>query len=306
VPQFEPSSHWQNESAVDESLSVPAETAVPHPLPEPAASEAVLHSDAPVLVTRHRLAWMSVVVAAALLLVAAATLLFLHSQNSFDAFWKPALRSHAQILVCIADQAFGPKSLLDASDLQDATYSAEAYYTDSKNVLQTVDVTNMLTRYHHAFKVQTQSATNYNDLNAGPVILIGAYNNYWTLRMTAPLRFHFANDPSMSTFWIEDRQNPTRRDWILDGRKPLRTGKDYAILARFVSSYTSQVTYVMAGLGHPSTVESIKYVLSRQLLEDLDRRAPRDWKRKNLEVVIETEAIDGVAGPPRIDAIYTW
>ena len=34
--------------------------------------------------------------------------------------------------------------------------------------------------------------------------------------------------------------------------------------------------------------------------------APRDWSRKNIEVVLETDVIQGRSSPPRVSAVYVW
>jgi hypothetical protein len=33
---------------------------------------------------------------------------------------------------------------------------------------------------------------------------------------------------------------------------------------------------------------------------------PPNWKQKNLEIVLETQVIQGRSGPPRIAAVHVW
>lgn len=114
------------------------------------------------------------------------------------------------------------------------------------NVSLVVDLTRMFAEHGRTTKVQAQSRTTFGDLRGGPLVLLGAYNNYWTLKMTAPLRFHFMNNPDMSMFWIEDRQAPQMKDWSSDVTPGVRIVKDYALIARFVPSSTGQTIYVIA------------------------------------------------------------
>ena len=34
--------------------------------------------------------------------------------------------------------------------------------------------------------------------------------------------------------------------------------------------------------------------------------APKDWSKKNLELVLETDQVDGSSSQPRVVAIKTW
>jgi hypothetical protein len=305
VPQFAPPADWQAQpddtvellhaSAEEQKDTVVETQAFPTGNQPPVLSN----------FRKYPIAWIAVVLLMALAIPA--SLRFFYAPDALQAFWKPVMDAQGAILICIADQPVHGEGLMDASDPLAATpRSGAIYVTDSTNSLQLVELTRMLETRNRSYKVQAQSATSFTDIKTSPLILIGAYNNYWTLRLTAPLRFHFANDPQIDTLWIEDRQNPTRRDWVLPARRYLRTGRDYAIIARFVSPNTGHITYVAAGLGHPSTVLAVKLLLSSDFFKEVERRAPRGWRDHNLEVVYETDAIDGVAGLYRIDAIHSW
>jgi hypothetical protein len=41
-------------------------------------------------------------------------------------------------------------------------------------------------------------------------------------------------------------------------------------------------------------------------MDEMLNLVPRDWKRKNLEIVLETQVIQGRSGPPRISAAHVW
>jgi len=41
-------------------------------------------------------------------------------------------------------------------------------------------------------------------------------------------------------------------------------------------------------------------------MNDTLSQAPGNWKHKNLEIVLETQVIQGRSGPPRITAVYVW
>jgi hypothetical protein len=112
----------------------------------------------------------------------------------------------------------------------------------------------------------------------------------------------------MSKFWIEDRQDPVHNRWLLDRNVQQETGtyKDYAIVARFTDPDTDRPVVVVAGLARGGTVAAGEFLVSQQHMGDLALRAPKGWQHKNIEVVLETQVIDGRSGPPRIAAMHTW
>jgi hypothetical protein len=163
-----------------------------------------------------------------------------------------------------------------------------------------VSVAGMLRTYGKTYRVLGESTTSLTDLRRGPSVMIGAFDNSWTLRLTSPLRFHFANDPGMTQFWIEDRANPGKREWVLNRSEQLQTGvyEDYAIVARLIDPNTDQYVVVAAGIGRGGTVAAGEFLVDPKRMNEMSGLLPRDWKRKNLEIVLETQVIQGRSGPP--------
>jgi hypothetical protein len=225
-------------------------------------------------------------------------------------FWQPFVKSPEPVLFCIADQSqYSTIRLRDAADPQ-----RELTLTDSMvtiiidDVSPLVNVAGMLRTYGKTYRVLGEASTSLTDLRRGPTVFIGAFDNSWTLRLTAPLRFHFANDVGMKQLWIEDRANPEKRDWVLDRAQQQQTGtyKDYAIVARFIDPNTDQYVVVAAGIGRGGTVAAGEFLVDQNRMADMIKQLPGDWKRKNLEIVLETQIIEGRSGPPRISAIHVW
>lgn len=226
-------------------------------------------------------------------------------------FWGPFVKASEPILFCIADQSqFSTIRELDAADP-----SRHTTLTDESMVAVVIDdvsplinIAGMLRAYGKSYRVLGEATTTLNDLRRGPSVFIGAFTNGWTLRLTAPLRFHFANDPEMTRFWIEDRANPTKRDWILYRSEQKRTGiyKDYAIVARVVDPNTDQMVVVAAGIGRGGTIAAGEFLVDAQHMNEIISRVAKDWERRNMEIVLETQVINWQSGPPRIEAIHTW
>jgi hypothetical protein len=225
-------------------------------------------------------------------------------------FWGPFIKSSEPVLFCIADQSqYSSIRLRDAADpTREITLNDTMVLIFIDDVSPLVNVAGLLRIYGKTFRVQGEAVTTLTDLRRGPSVFIGAFDNGWTLRLTSPLRFHFANDADMTHFWIEDRANPGKHDWTLDRTIQQQTGtyKDYAIVARTIDPNTDQFVVVAAGIGRGGTVAAGEFLVDASRMEDLLKQVPANWKQKNLEIVLETQVIGGRSGPPRISAVHVW
>jgi hypothetical protein len=225
-------------------------------------------------------------------------------------FWEPFVKSSEPVLFCIADQSqYSTIRLRDAADPQrEITLSDSMVTIIIDDVSPLVNMAGLLRTYGKTYRVQGEATTSLTDLRRGPSVFIGAFDNGWTLRLTSPLRFHFANDRDMTQFWIEDRTNPGNRGWMLDRTVQQQTGtyKDYAIVARVMDPNTDQFVVVAAGIGRGGTVAAGEFLVDANRMEDLLRQVPQNWKQKNMEIVLETQVIQGRSGPPRITAVHVW
>ncbi len=155
-----------------------------------------------------------------------------------------------------------------------------------------------------AYEIKEDTETSLTDMHSRTLILIGATNNAWTMRLLAPLRFSFTPGPVAT---IVDRSNPHSSDWSIDFSKPYGSiSTDYAIVARYYDSTTEGPVMVIAGIGPYGTEAASAFVSSPQDLQQIFKQAPSGWEKKNLEMVIKSEVIDGKAGPPTLVSSTVW
>jgi hypothetical protein len=250
-------------------------------------------------------------VAVALLTVfASAMAWYAYRTTILKQFWQPFVRSSEPVLFCIADQSqYSTIRLRDAAEPQRYITLNDSMVTIIiDDVSPLVNVAGLLRTYDKTYRVLGETTTTLTDLRRGPSVFIGAFDNGWTLRLTGPLRFHFANDAAMTQFWIEDRANPGKHDWVLDRSVQQQTGtyKDYAIVARLVDPNTDQYAVVAAGIGRGGTIAAGEFLVDEQRMEDMLKFVPSNWKQKNMEIVLETQVIEGRSGPPRVTAVHVW
>ncbi|HMI51204.1 MAG TPA: hypothetical protein VK525_06815 [Candidatus Saccharimonadales bacterium] len=286
-----------------DAVGVAADTSV---LPPVSAVPALPRSRLSVLAGRR-----AVVAMALLAVAAAATVSWYFARPSVvKQFWEPFVKSSEPVLFCIADQSqYSTIRLRDAADPQrQVTLNDSMVTIIIDDVSPLVNIAGLLRTLGKTYRVQGESSTSLTDLRHGPSVFIGAYDNGWTLRLTSPLRFHFANNPDMTQFWIEDRDNPAKRDWILYRSVQQQTGtyKDYAIVARVVDPNSDQYVVVAAGIGRDGTIAAGEFLVDAHRMNDMLSQVPGNWKQKNVEIVLETQVIQGRSGPPRISAVHVW
>ncbi len=231
-------------------------------------------------------------------------------KSAFDLFWGPVLGTNEPVLICIADQnQYAAVALRDAADptrqilLKD---NLTAVIIDDLNAV--IQVTGILKSNEKQYSLKGEGATNLTDLRNGPTIFVGAFDNAWTLRLTNPLRYRFANNPEMTQFRIVDRDAPTQTNWGINRLEQMATNnyRDYAIVARFTDGNTGKLALVIAGIGRGGTIAAGELVTNPTYLAQLSNAARASGNKKNMEIVLSTQIIDGRPGSPKVEATYFW
>jgi hypothetical protein len=299
VPQFHESASAKEEVAAHQ---VPAAVAVEPEVP-PGGKQRPPH---------HHF-WRGFAVSFLVLaaLATGATLLWRAEHHSpFDFFWGPILNSSDPVLFCIADQKqYSNIALRDANDENHQVIlpdSLTAVVIDDLSPI--VHVAGLLQANGKKYSLKGESATNLMDLRAGPTVFIGAFDNAWTLRLTRPLRYHFANNADMTELGVVDGTAPATRRWMVSRQQQMATNnyQDYAIIARFTDSITGEVAVVVAGVARGGTIAAGEFLTDPENLAALMHAAKAAGNKQNMEIVLSTQIIGGEPGSPKMVAEYFW
>ena len=254
----------------------------------------------------------------------------LRPKTAFDLFWEPVLADSRPVLVCTGsnrvyilsvpataryrnshpaglDSTPNLEVLVPQEELKNFTGDdfvpvMDTYLTVG-DASATSEVTSLFSAHHHTFDLRFGSDMSFGDLREGSAVLIGAFNNNWTLNMTDNLRFVFDSGNS-AEMHLRDRFDPSRSWWPkFSGRK---VSEDYAIVSRVLDSKTGRVLITIAGLDHSGTRAAGEFATNPQLLADFVKQAPKDWNKKNLQIVLRTNVVDDIPGPPTIVATHYW
>jgi hypothetical protein len=282
----------------------------------PAESEAGVPTARP---SRRRRA--AAVTALGLIAVSVAALLWSRpwaAGSAVDQFWRPVLDSPNSVLMCVGHPRTGPLSTFNPEEEEEAPPPAtqsDAYEMPSQPnqyvALSDATTLSRLAGFLHTkgktYRIQGSAFTSLTNLREGPVILIGAFTNTWTMKLDGPLRYSFEKSSTRNFSWIQDRLHPEQRDWAMDWSQPyLADTKDFAVISRVRHPATDRLVLIVAGMGRYGTIAAGEFLTDHGYMDAFSKAAPPGWQNRNIQIVLATSVIKGNSGPPRVVATHFW
>lgn len=220
--------------------------------------------------------------------------------SSVEQFWGPVTGGPGRVTYCLGEPALS----VDRERLTPGLISKYGNLDVTDVVALARSIVPLVPR-NRPFRVLGAAETTFSQLREGPSVLIGAYDNPWTMRITKDLPFRFEYDEEGRK--IVDRKGGGRRAWRLRREAGhTKGGQDYAIVGRIHDKTTGQAVIILGGILGEGTEAASELVSNAAYLDALLRRVPRNWRELNLEAVIETQVIGSHAGPPTVVAVETW
>jgi hypothetical protein len=222
--------------------------------------------------------------------------------SSTARFWEPITATSSRVTYCLGVPT-------DAVDLQSRTVPRlPAGETGSLNVYDVVTLARSiapLVPKNGEFRVLAASDTGFAQLREGPFVLIGAFDNPWTMRITQDLPIGFEYDNHIRK--VVDRTSSPKRLWTLQWQVPGESlARDYAVVARLHDKVTGEPVIILAGILGEGTEAASEVVSNQAYLDAVLQKAPKNWDKLNLEAVIEANVIEGHPGPPTVVDVQTW
>lgn len=173
-----------------------------------------------------------------------------------------------------------------------------------------VHIASFLDSHKTPYFIRNSSLVHFADLREHASVMIGAFDNDWTLRFVAPLRFSFQrrfNENGDSIEWIVDRQHPDRHNWeIVDPWPDWNVPRDYAVVSRLRDPGTDQMLVTVAGITQYGTIAAGELLTNPEYFAGVEPKLPRDWASKNLQIVLQVPVVHGASGRPTVVAVHTW
>jgi len=293
------------------------------PLP-PAHSEAsAVERERKITVPRFR--YRAIWIAAFLIVIVSSAIVaprvFYHRPNTLEQFWSPVFGNSKPVLIYGGANAvyrlsagfldryrkahhlenqgpeffpnFAPGEKIDTSDLAPVTNTT----ADPRACAHFVS---LLTRYQRPFEVRYGTDISTGDMINSPAILIGAFNNSWTLNITHQLRFVFKDGDR-----IEDTSGKTK-GWPIIKLPNGEIQDDYAVITRLLDPRTGQVLISVAGIGDLGTEAAAEFLTSPQEMEEFGQSAIPGWQKMNMQIVLHIKALNQALDKKDIVATQYW
>lgn len=222
------------------------------------------------------------------------------SPTDMQRFWEPIANAPNRVTYCLGEPAAALDHLTRTEDVlaKYANLNVSDVVTLARSIVPLVPRNGL-------FRVVGSWHTTFEQLREGPVVLIGAFDNPWTMRITKDLPIRFEYDDHSRR--IVDVRGGAQRAWSVQGLMPdAKLAQDYAVVARIHDKVTGQPVILLAGIFGEGTEAASEVVSNPIYLRALLQKAPKNWDQLNLEAVIETQLIDAHPGPPTVVAVETW
>jgi hypothetical protein len=224
-----------------------------------------------------------------------------------DQFWAPVISETVPVSICAA---FNPEVYrLNRDPKSTAPIRAEDFvlltdqFVGGGDLIATSRLAAMLTRMQRPYRLKLGNAVSFQDLRSAPAILVGYSYTRWK-EISSQMRF-FIKDAAPDPVGITDNGAPTK--WTLPNLPAdRRTNEDYAIVSRVFHPDTNAMLVEVSGITQYGTEAAAELVTNQDLLAEALRKAPADWKKKNLQLVLHVKVISGTPSSPTIVATHFW
>ena len=252
---------------------------------------------------------------------------FSGARSDLDRFWEPLLNSPGGVLFCLGQsRVYSFRSDARQNEVETLIRNATPPGLESSSeripLNQLVPVWDRYVAFGDAncllrlatlfekrgkpYRIRSEASTTFSDLREQPTVLIGAFDNSWTLRLAGEMRFTFHKDFHGLEI-VRDSKNPENTQWKLINSWPSwDIPADYAIVSRVLDRETDRVVVVAAGITHFGTAGAGEFLSQPQYFAEAVSQLPRDWPSKNLQIVLRVPVLQGASGHPQVLATHVW
>jgi hypothetical protein len=157
-----------------------------------------------------------------------------------------------------------------------------------------------LTTQSKPFEERFPPDVSFAELRESPSILVGGFNNAKTMEFTKDLRFYFKSNKM-----VADHQNPSQQ-WKVANSGDANDTYDFAIVSRVLSRNGGSPFVAVAGIGQYGTLAAGQFVTDPNSLQHFARSAPKDWKQKNLQLVLRIRVVNFNPVNTQVVAYNIW
>jgi hypothetical protein len=223
-----------------------------------------------------------------------------HMRTPLDDFWAPVLHDQRTVLFCTGGVVFAPNNF---SGVTTAGKEIDYPFVSIQIASAIARLSGLMELNGADAQLESAATTPITELRERPIVLLGGYNNEWTMRLLEPLPIHFLDDQNNPSI-VENTQPQT--SWARDRALPYSSADDYALVARYRDTTTDNWVVVLAGLGRNGSEAAAQFVTTPHYMQLLRDRLGHDFGTQNVEAVMKLSVIEGKTGAPTILTVRAW
>jgi len=247
--------------------------------------------------------------------------------SDLDRFWRPMLDSPADVLFCLPQprvysfrsdarqkeieamiQGMAPDGLESSPELIPLRQLVPMWdrYLASGDVTCLLRLASVFEKRGKPYVLRSEAVTRFSDLRERPTILIGAFDNNWTLRTMGEMRFTFYKD-FQGLEMVRDRLHPENTAWkLLNAWPQWNVSEDYAIVSRVLDGQTDRMVVEAAGITHFGTAGAGEFLSNPKYFSEAVAKLQHGWQRRNLQIVLRIPVVQGGPAHPQVLETNVW
>ncbi len=158
----------------------------------------------------------------------------------------------------------------------------------------------VLATHHRSYDLRSDADLPFADLRESPAVLLGAYNNFWTMETTNSLPFFY--DRAMR---IRERGGQGRV-WSVSVQPGIPPPEEYLLVTRHFDSKTGSPVISVSGITTCGTRAAGDFVTDPEQLAKLAGIPRTALERQNLAIVLHATFVDCIPTSMDIVAIKYW
>jgi hypothetical protein len=248
-------------------------------------------------------------------------------RTDVDRFWRPMLNAPGGVLFCLGQsraynfrsdarqreienmiRSVTPDALASSREMIPLSQLVPLWdrYIAVGDAICLLRLTSLFEKRGKPYRIRGESTTTFSDLRERPAVLIGAFDNEWTLRAVGQMRYTFYKD-FQGLEVVRDRQHPEKNDWKLMNSWPYwNISNDYAIVSRVFDVNSGRMVVIAAGITHFGTEGAGEFLSDPRSFSEVVPPLPRDWPSRNLQIVLRVPVVHGASGHPQVLATHVW
>jgi hypothetical protein len=287
---------------------LPLEARAPIPIEAKVGAEAVEHQG----IHGKRRVFVAGVVALLVLFVGLAAWYFkVDNQREFNLFWAPTLDQPRPPILYVGSNAvyrlsnsflqryqaahpdYNGLESLPAIDRTETIRGSDLDEDDKDfvglgDVAAAVSISTFFKGKDIRFDLRFGRDIVFGDFRTTPVVLIGAFNNSWTLELNDKMPYRFTVIDGIKRL---EGPGHSWQTWYGSDGAPR---EDYALITREISPKSGEPVIAVAGLDQTGTRAAAEFVSTPALLDAALRKLPPGWQNKKVQLVLHATIVDYV------------